>query len=192
MQNASIIVTVLNEIGDIGRVVPSLLAQSPPAAEVIVVDGGSTDGTWEWLVSAQAAHPHLVAIRDESCNLKRSAGPISRGRNVAIAAAKSQIIACADAGCSYAPDWLANLTAPLVGGRAEYALGGTCLDPYDHTVWDVASAPFFSIKLAATEPTKSCLPAPWPLPERCGSASGDFQRQCFLVKTRCLTSQPGP
>ena len=57
MLPVSVVVTVLNEIGDIGRVVPSLLAQSPSAAEVIVVDGGSTDGTWEWLLSAQTSAP---------------------------------------------------------------------------------------------------------------------------------------
>ncbi len=154
----SIVITVLNEVQEIGRSVPSLLEQVPPAAEVIVVDGGSADGTWEWLVAAQARDSRLVAIRDETCNLKHSAGPVSRGRNVAIAAAKSEIIACADAGCTYAPDWLANLTAPLVRGQAEYALGGTRqnLEPGNYTVWDLASAPFFSIRLAADEPTKSC------------------------------------
>ena len=160
MQPVSVIATVLNEAEDIGRVVPSLLAQEPSAAEVIVVDGGSTDGTWEWLAGMQARDPRLVAIRDETCSLKFSPGPVSRGRNVAIAAAKSQIIACADAGCTYAPDWLKNLTAPLVAGEAEYALGGSCLEPNAGgrgcTAWDVASAPFFSIKLAPTEPTKSC------------------------------------
>jgi GT2 family glycosyltransferase len=156
MHPISIIVTVLNEAQDIGRVVPSLLAQTPPAASVIVVDGGSTDGTWEWLVTAQANDPHLVAIRDETCSLKHSAGPVSRGRNVAIAAADSPFIACADAGCTYPPDWLRNLTAPLEAGSAEYAVGGSCLDPDDHTLWDLASAPFFSIKLSPSEPTKSC------------------------------------
>jgi glycosyltransferase involved in cell wall biosynthesis len=161
MQPVSIVATVLNEAEDIGRVVASLLAQEPAAAEVIVVDGGSTDGTWEWLAAEQAkgrqtSETQLVAIRDETCSLKYSAGPVSRGRNVAIAAAKSQMIACADAGCTYAPDWLKNLTAPLIAGTAEYALGGTCLDDQDYTVWDVASAPFFSIKLSPTEPTKSC------------------------------------
>jgi len=152
----SVVVTELNEAPDIGRVVASLLAQVPPAAEVIVVDGGSTDGTWEWLDAEQKRDPRLIAIRDETCSLKFSKGPVSRGRNVAIAAAKSQIIACADAGCTYAPNWLANLTAPLLSGMAEYALGGTLVDPDVHTVWDVASAPFFSIKLAPQEPTKSC------------------------------------
>ena len=156
MQPVSIIATVLNEHQDIASLVESLLAQHPPAAEVVVVDGGSTDGTWEWLASAQSSDARLVAIRDASCNLKRSAGPISRGRNVAIAAAKSAVIACADAGCAYAPDWLANLTAPIVAGRAEYALGGTCVDANDYTIWDVAAAPFFSVKLSPMEPTKSC------------------------------------
>jgi glycosyltransferase involved in cell wall biosynthesis len=156
MQPVSVVVTELNEIQDIGRVVSSLLAQEPPAAEVIVVDGGSTDGTWEWLDAAQERDPRLVAIRDETCSLKFSAGPVSRGRNVAIQAAKSNVIACADAGCTYAPDWLRNLTAPLVAGTAEYALGGSCIDANGSTVWDVAAAPFFSIKLGANEPTKSC------------------------------------
>jgi len=156
MQRVSIVVTVLNEVQDIGRVVRSLLEQEPAAAEVIVVDGGSTDGTWEWLAEMQAKDPRLVAIRDETCSLKHSAGPVSRGRNVAIAAARTATIATADAGCTYAPDWLRNLTAPLVAGRAEYALGGSCLDPEDHSLWDLASAPFFSIKLGPEEPTKSC------------------------------------
>ena len=156
MQLVSVVVTVLNEAEDIGQVVPSLLAQEPPATEVIVVDGGSADGTWEWLETARARDPRLVAIQDETCSLKFSAGPVSRGRNVAIRAAKSDVIACADAGCTYAPDWLKNLTAPLIAGTAEYALGGSCIDANGSTVWDVAAAPFFSVKLGANEPTKSC------------------------------------
>jgi glycosyltransferase involved in cell wall biosynthesis len=156
MPPVSVVVTVLNEIEDIGRVIASLLAQSPAAAEVIVVDGGSSDGTWEWLREAHSRDARLIAIRDESCSLKYCAGPVSRGRNVAIAAARSPIVACADAGCTYAPGWLANLTAPIAAGEAEYALGGSALDAAAATVWDVASAPFFSVRLAADEPTKSC------------------------------------
>ena len=156
MQPVSIVATVLNEAEDIERGVTSLLAQQPSATEVIVVDGGSTDGTWEWLAAMQQQDTRLVAIRDETCSLKFSPGPVSRGRNVAITAARTAIIATADAGCTYSTDWLANLTAPLVAGSAEYSLGGSCLDPINHTIWDVASAPFFSIKLGRDEPTKSC------------------------------------
>ena len=183
MQPVSIVMTVLNEAREIGRSVPSLLEQIPPPAEVIVVDGGSTDGTWEWLVAAQARDPRLAAIRDETCSLKHSAGPISRGRNVAIAAAKSEIVACADAGCTYAPDWLGNLTVPLVAGRAEYALGGTCLDfeAGGYTVWDLASAPFFSIKLAADEPTKSCTARSMAFTKALWKRLGGFPEQGGVV-----------
>lgn len=172
MQPVSVVVTVLNEAQDIERVVASLLAQNPPAAEVVVVDGGSTDGTWEWLVGAQSRDARLRAIRDESCSLKRCPGPVSRGRNVAIAAAKSEIIACADAGCGYAADWLANLTAPIAAGQAEYAVGGSCVDPSGASLWDVASASFFSIRLSPDAPTKSCtarsMAFTWALWERAG------------------------
>jgi Glycosyltransferases involved in cell wall biogenesis len=152
----SVIATVLNEVDEIPNLVASLSDQTLIAAEVVIVDGGSTDGTWEWLETARSQYPALVAIRDESCNLKQSPGPIARGRNVAIAAASSDVIACADAGCTYRPDWLANLTASILSGVAEYAVGGSCIDPASPTVWDIASAPFFGVKLNPNEPTKSC------------------------------------
>jgi glycosyltransferase involved in cell wall biosynthesis len=152
----SVVLTELNEAEEIARAVDSLLAQEPGAAEVVVVDGGSSDGTWEWLEARAKIEPRLIAIRDESCSLKHSDGPVSRGRNVAIRAAKSAIIACADAGCTYAPGWLANLTAPIARGESEYALGGSLLDPHGPTAWDVASAPYFSVQLDPNAPTKSC------------------------------------
>ncbi|MGB6745459.1 MAG: glycosyltransferase [Terracidiphilus sp.] len=176
----SVVVTELNEVEEIERAVSSLLAQVPPAAEVIVVDGGSTDGTWEWLDEAQRRNPRLIAIRDETCSLKFSKGPVSRGRNVAIAAAKSAIVACADAGCAYAPGWLQNLTAPLVCGTAQYALGGSCLDPSSHTVWDVASAPFFSVKLSPTEPTKSCTARSMAFTKSLWEQIGGFPEQVLV------------
>jgi glycosyltransferase involved in cell wall biosynthesis len=180
MQPVSVVVTELNEIQDIGRVVLSLLAQDPPAAEVIVVDGGSTDGTWEWLEAARARDPRLLAIRDETCSLKFSPGPISRGRNVAIKTAKSDLIACADAGCTYAADWLKNLTAPLVAGEAEYSLGGSCIDAKDNTLWDVAAAPFFGVKLDANEPTKSCTARSMAFTKRLWESIGGFPEQVHL------------
>jgi glycosyltransferase involved in cell wall biosynthesis len=161
MQPVSVVLTELNEAAEIARAVESLLAQEPSAAEVVVVDGGSTDGTWEWLAAKAAVEPRLKAIRDETCSLKYCDGPVSKGRNVAIEAASSWLIATADAGCTYAPDWLRNLTAPLQEGTAEYTLGGSVLDrggldAAGATPWDVASAPYFSVKLDPEEPTKSC------------------------------------
>jgi glycosyltransferase involved in cell wall biosynthesis len=180
MQAVSVIATVLNEVEDIARLVPSLLAQVPPPPEVVIVDGGSTDGTWEWLVDAQTRHPNLLPIRDESCNLKRCPGPISRGRNVAIAAASSSIIACADAGCTYAPDWLARITAPLIAGTAQYALGGSCIDPADPTVWDLASAHFFGVRLSPAASTKSCTARSMAFTKNLWQRIGGFPESVFF------------
>ncbi|MGA2966470.1 MAG: glycosyltransferase [Terriglobales bacterium] len=175
MPAVSVISTVLNEADDIGALVESLMRQTLAPAEVIIVDGGSTDGTWERLEAARSKYAALVAIRDESCNLRRSPGPIARGRNVAIAAAASDVVACADAGCTYDADWLANLTAPILTGDSEYSLGGAYIDltkidltrsdlaksdltkpdSGQSTVWDVASAPFFGVKLNPGAATKS-------------------------------------
>jgi glycosyltransferase involved in cell wall biosynthesis len=156
MSPVSVVATVLNEVADIDRLVTSLTQQTLAPAEVIIVDGGSTDGTWERLQAAKTKYPHLIPIRDESCRLPNSPGPISRGRNVAIAAASSAVVACADAGCTYQPDWLQRLTASILSGESEYALGGSCLDPEQRTVWDIASAPFFGVKLSTDAKTKSC------------------------------------
>src|SRR5271169_7182263 len=128
MPAVSVAATVLNERDDIDALVESLMQQTLAPAEVIVVDGGSTDGTWERLEAARSKYPTLIPIRDESCSLQHSPGPIARGRNVGITAASSDVVACADAGCTYHPQWLANLTAPIFNGDSEYSVGGSYID----------------------------------------------------------------
>jgi glycosyltransferase involved in cell wall biosynthesis len=180
MEPVSIIATVLNERDAIEALVESLATQTPPASEIIIVDGGSTDGTWQWLDAAQSLYPTLRPIRDESCSLQHSPGPIARGRNVAIASASSKIIACADAGCRYEPHWLAALTAPIVSREATYALGGSCLDPTARTLWDIASAPFFGIKLNPVEPSKSCTARSMAVRKDLWQQAGGFPETTFL------------
>jgi glycosyltransferase involved in cell wall biosynthesis len=176
----SVTATVLNEFDDIDGLVSTLAEQVPTPKEVIVVDGGSTDGTWERLQAARSKYSNLIAIRDESCNLKASAGPIARGRNVGIRAATSEIVACADAGCIYDPEWLARLTAPIVSGKADYALGGSCIDPQDQTIWDIASAPFFGLKQRADGTTKSCTARSMAFRKSLWQRVGGFPETSFL------------
>ena len=180
MPAVSVASTVLNESDDIDSLVESLMQQTLAPAEVIIVDGGSTDGTWELLEAAGAKYPTLVPIRDESCSLQRSPGPISRGRNVAIAAASSDVVACADAGCTYHPDWLANLTAPIFAGDSQYSVGGSYMDPGSSTVWDFASAPFFGVKLNADAATKSCTARSTAFCKELWQSVGGFPETVFL------------
>jgi len=188
----SVAATVLNERDDIDSLVETLTSQTLAPAEVIIVDGGSTDGTWERLEAARAKYPNLVAIRDPSCSLQNCPGPIARGRNVGIAASTSEVVACADAGCSYHPDWLARLTAPIIGNPAalhgeahldahfEYSVGGSYIDPKNSTVWDVASAPFFGVKLNPDAATKSCTARSMAFRKELWRRVGGFPETVFL------------
>jgi glycosyltransferase involved in cell wall biosynthesis len=102
----SLISTVKN-VGPEGirQFLDSLRAQTRQPDETIIVDGGSTDGTLETLQDA----PDVTVISEPGAN-------ISRGRNVAIAAAAHDVIAATDADCTLAPDWLERLLAPIEGG----------------------------------------------------------------------------
>ena len=64
MSEVSVIVTVLNELEDVDRLVSSLSHQTLEPAEIIIVDGGSTDGTWERVQTLAQASPKLRVIRD--------------------------------------------------------------------------------------------------------------------------------
>ena len=189
MAAVSVASTVLNECADIDALVETLMRQTLAPAEVIIVDGGSTDGTWERLEAARLKHPALIPIRDESCSLQRSPGPIARGRNVGIAAASSDVVACADAGCAYHPDWLANLTAPILAGDSQYSVGGSYIDLGNATVWDVASAPFFGVKLNPEAATKSCTARSMAFRKELWQRVGGFPETVFLGEDTAFDSK---
>jgi glycosyltransferase involved in cell wall biosynthesis len=101
----SLIATVLNEGDNIHHLMNGLLAQTLPADEIIIVDGGSHDNTLEILCSYESKLPLKILVR-EGCN-------ISQGRNAAIDAAKGDILAITDAGVRLTDTWLEKITQPL-------------------------------------------------------------------------------
>jgi glycosyltransferase involved in cell wall biosynthesis len=101
----SLIATVLNEGDNIHHLMNGLLAQSLPADEIIIVDGGSHDNTLAILHSYESKLPLKILVR-EGCN-------ISQGRNAAIDAAKRDILAITDAGVRLSDTWLEKITQPL-------------------------------------------------------------------------------
>lgn len=107
----SLVTTVLDAREHVAGFLASLAAQTRPPDEVIVVDGGSTDGTLEVL-------RHTEGIR----LIEEPGASIARGRNVAIAAAAHEIIAVTDADCELEPDWLEHLLEPIEAG-ADVAMG---------------------------------------------------------------------
>ncbi|MCX7671294.1 MAG: glycosyltransferase, partial [Anaerolineae bacterium] len=79
----SVICTVLNEGDAIRRLLDSLLAQTRPPDEVVIVDGGSRDQTVA-ILREYADRLPLQVLVEPGAN-------ISRGRNVAIAAATGAV-----------------------------------------------------------------------------------------------------
>ena len=100
----SLVLTVLNEAGSLPALLDSVAAQTRQPDEVVVCDGGSADGTPD-LLRAERRFPVQVIVSPGA--------NISRGRNLAIAAAQHDIIACTDAGVRLDPGWLEHITQPF-------------------------------------------------------------------------------
>lgn len=103
----SVICTVWNEAPAIERLLASLEAQSRPPDEVVIADGGSTDGTLAILSEWAGAGRLPLKV------LERPGSNISEGRNAAIAAAAGDVIAVTDAGVRIEPGWLEALVRPF-------------------------------------------------------------------------------
>lgn len=129
MTQVSVIATVLNEGESIRALMDSLVAQSRPPDELVIVDGGSSDTTVSVIESYQDRLPLRVII---------SAGAnISAGRNIAIEAAKGPIIASTDAGVKLSAGWLAALTAPFENENSPDVVSGF-FQPDTETPFEIA------------------------------------------------------
>lgn len=119
-ERTSLIVTVRNEAASLDELLDSVAAQTHLPDEIVIVDGGSTDGTFERLQAWTQRLP-LRALSEPGAN-------IARGRNAAIRAATGDLIAVTDAGVRLAPTWLQALregTTNLV----DVVSGFFCADP---------------------------------------------------------------
>jgi glycosyltransferase involved in cell wall biosynthesis len=135
----SVILTVLNEGESVRAVLESLAAQTRLPDEVVICDGGSRDETLAVLHEfAREVGPRLPLKIIEAPGAN-----ISQGRNVAIRAATSEIIAVTDAGVRCEREWLERLLAPLettTDGRPQTAAHTTVSRPRSAVV---AVAGFF-------------------------------------------------
>ncbi|ACI50574.1 glycosyl transferase family 2 [Gluconacetobacter diazotrophicus PA1 5] len=96
----SVIIPVYNAARFVERAIGSVLAQSLPAAEILVVDDCSTDTTLAVVEALALRHPHIRPLR-----MARNGGPAA-ARNMGIAHATGDWIAILDADDAYASDRL--------------------------------------------------------------------------------------
>jgi glycosyltransferase involved in cell wall biosynthesis len=104
--HVSVVTTVYNEAGSVQRLLKTLAAQTRLPDEIVICDGGSQDDTVAQIAAwVERSDLEVKVLVEPGAN-------ISRGRNIAIAAARGPIIAATDAGVRLDPNWLANLVAP--------------------------------------------------------------------------------
>lgn len=117
----SVVVTVLNATNTIVESLNSILQQDLPSDhfEVIVVDGGSTDGTREKLAKVTG-----IRVLDDPH------GTIGSGRNVGIRDSIGEIIAITDADMVVEKSWLTTLSEEFKGPSLG-AVGGPILSHPD-------------------------------------------------------------
>lgn len=86
--SVSVVVPVLNEIGRLGPCLRSLMAQGPEVAEILVVDGGSVDGTPELVrrfaeqevrIRLLDASPTPPSLNGKAHNLRAGYGALAPG-----------------------------------------------------------------------------------------------------------------
>ena len=99
----SVIIPVKNEEASIERLLYSLLEQTLTPAEIVITDGGSQDRTREIIRRFQTISSVPIVLIETD-----QAFP-GRGRNLAIARATNEWVACIDGGVVPRQDWLQEL-----------------------------------------------------------------------------------
>lgn len=127
----TVVIPVYNE----ERTVAELLrrvAEGPypfPQKEIIVVDDGSSDRTWE-ILREWSSKPGFLVLRH----------PANRGKGAAVrtgfASARGEIVIVQDADLEYDPKEYPTVVEPILRGEAEVVYGSRYLAPNSTVRWD--------------------------------------------------------
>jgi glycosyltransferase involved in cell wall biosynthesis len=123
--------------------------------EVVLVDNGSADATWERLVTAASTSPLRLAVT----TLTTNRGP-GGGRNHGLSMVRAPMVAITDDDCLPTPGWLEALVAAgdagaqLIQGEVHAAHSELDAGPWDHVKWITSPTPFFETCNVAYDMTR--------------------------------------
>ena len=121
----ALIATLFNEVDNVSRWWDGLQRQDVLPDEIVIVDGGSQDGTWERLQSLAAVSRVPVKLEQRRCN-------IAGGRNRAVELTDAEIIAGTDAGSFMEAGWFGEITWPLLENPQVDVVGGCSVSRFDN------------------------------------------------------------
>ncbi len=120
----SAVIPCRNESTYVVRLLEALRAQSHPPNEIVVVDGGSTDDTWEKVERYSRAYPE-AGIRLH----RQPSGTIPANLNLGITHATGEVIARFDGHAIPGADYLSRCLAALESSGAEVIGGAWAIRP---------------------------------------------------------------
>jgi SAM-dependent methyltransferase len=138
----SIVVPVQNEAGNIEATL-SRLPDFHAQTELLFVEGGSTDGTWQ-VIQRAAAREHPVRVRALHQSGKGKGNAVREG----FAAASGDILMILDGDLTVAPEELPKFYEALAGGYADFANGIRLVYPMEEKAMrflNLCANKFFSV-----------------------------------------------
>lgn len=118
--DVSVLVPAKNEEGNVERfmeLAAEAFAGSPYRYEVIVIDDGSTDGTWSVLRRLEDRYPFLRLARH------RASRGIADALRTGYLAARGSVLVFYPADLQFMPEDIPRLTAPILAGDADMVTG---------------------------------------------------------------------
>ena len=111
----SLVVTVLNEEPTIAALLESIISQVKKPDEIIFVDGGSTDKTYDIIKSYQKIDRRIKLYEFKTTR--------SEARNIGVEASKGDVIVTTDAGCVAEKHWIKKITDPFLDTKVDMVAG---------------------------------------------------------------------
>lgn len=111
-----VVMPVYNEVATVGKVISQVLAQRP-VQELVIVDDGSSDGTWEVIQQAAKNDGRVVTVH-HARNMGKGAA-IRTGLEKVTA----PIVLIQDADLEYDPSEYYVLLRPILAGKADVVFG---------------------------------------------------------------------
>jgi glycosyltransferase involved in cell wall biosynthesis len=112
----SVIMPVYNEAATVAKIIRMVLEQ-PPVQQLVIVDDGSTDGTWDKLQPLAQDDPRIRLVRHT----------VNQGKGAAlrsgICLAIAPIVIIQDADLEYDPAEYHRLLSPILAGKADVVFG---------------------------------------------------------------------